>query len=269
LVVVKPNELFHGTIAMGECPLAFKRQAFIVDRAEETLDLAIGLGTSRSEQVVDNPQAMGRLFEARQAVAVQRGFLLAGFTTLPHDARGSLPSTAPPCLTRSSTTSSLVTYAARSHELSANASASSKPPIEGTLFLDEIGDIALAMQARLLRVLQEREERRVGDVKTRSVDFRLIASTNRDLHQEVARERFRADLLYRLRVIELKIPALRQRPEDIHAPRLTVLSQAAQTRHHWQTPRERLTASSSTVPPETFERCSTRLNKRAPYVRVR
>ena len=88
----------------------------------------------------------------------------------------------------------------------------------GTLFLDEIGDVSLAMQVKLLRVLQEREVRRVGDVKTRRVDFRLIAATNRDLDQEVARERFRPDLLYRLRVIELKIPALRRRPEEL--PRL-------------------------------------------------
>ena len=98
----------------------------------------------------------------------------------------------------------------------------------GTLFLDEIGDTTLAMQVRLLRVLQEREVRRVGDVKTRRVDFRLIAATNRDLDQEVARDRFRQDLLYRLRVIELKVPALRQRPEDL--PRLAseILERTAQ-----------------------------------------
>jgi len=97
----------------------------------------------------------------------------------------------------------------------------------GTLFLDEIGDITLAMQAKLLRVLQEREVRRVGDVKTRPVDFRLIAATNRDLDQEVARDHFRADLLYRLRVIELKIPPLRQRPEDIHALAIEILGCSA------------------------------------------
>jgi two-component system response regulator HydG len=88
----------------------------------------------------------------------------------------------------------------------------------GTLFLDEIGDTSQTMQVKLLRVLQEREVRRVGDVKTRRVDFRLIAATNRDLDEEVAQNRFRPDLLYRLRVIELTVPALRRRPEDL--PRL-------------------------------------------------
>ena len=87
----------------------------------------------------------------------------------------------------------------------------------GTLFLDEVGEMSPAMQTRLLRVIQEREVRRLGETRVRPVDVRLMAATNRDLTEEVARDRFRADLWYRLRVIELHIPPLRDRPEDLRA----------------------------------------------------
>jgi two-component system response regulator HydG len=85
----------------------------------------------------------------------------------------------------------------------------------GTLLLDEIGDIPLTMQVKLLRVIQERELRRVGENKIRPVDIRLIAATNRNLEEEVSQQRFREDLYYRLRVIDLHIPPLRERPEDL------------------------------------------------------
>ncbi|HSJ99761.1 MAG TPA: sigma-54 dependent transcriptional regulator [Kofleriaceae bacterium] len=85
----------------------------------------------------------------------------------------------------------------------------------GTVFLDEIGEIAIDLQPRLLKVLEEKQFRRIGDVRSRSVDIRLIAATNRDLRQMIREGRFRADLYFRINTIHLVIPPLRARPEDI------------------------------------------------------
>lgn len=85
----------------------------------------------------------------------------------------------------------------------------------GTIFLDEIGDMNLEMQAKLLRVLEEREIVRVGGNKRIKVNVRLVAATNKDLRRAIADNRFREDLYHRIKVIEIKLPALRERPEDI------------------------------------------------------
>jgi DNA-binding NtrC family response regulator len=85
----------------------------------------------------------------------------------------------------------------------------------GTLFLDEIGDLPMRIQTTLLRVLEDRQIMRLGESRTRPVDVRIVTASNRDLGQEVAEQRFRADLLYRIRVARIRIPPLRERREDI------------------------------------------------------
>ena len=86
---------------------------------------------------------------------------------------------------------------------------------DGTVFLDEIGDMPLQLQARILRVIQDGEIKPVGSVNSKKVNVRIISATNRDLQSEIAREKFREDLFYRLNVLPLHVPSLRERIEDI------------------------------------------------------
>ncbi|MGZ8466803.1 MAG: sigma-54-dependent transcriptional regulator [Candidatus Binatia bacterium] len=120
----------------------------------------------------------------------------------------------------------------------------------GTLFLDEIADISPSLQAKLLRFIEEKEFDRLGENKTRHADVRTLAATNRDLEELMRQGLFREDLLYRLNVIELVLPPLRERPEDIlrlaqrfllffarsarrQPPELSQAAQVALTSYHW------------------------------------
>ena len=101
----------------------------------------------------------------------------------------------------------------------------------GTLFLDEIANIDMSLQARLLRVVQEQEIPKVGSSRTRKVDVRIIAATNRDLLKEIEENRFRKDLFYRLNVVSIDIPPLRERREDIPALAEYFLEKLCKQRH--------------------------------------
>jgi two-component system response regulator HydG len=114
----------------------------------------------------------------------------------------------------------------------------------GTLLLDEVGELAAPAQAKLLRVLQAGEIRAVGEERTRTVDVRVLAATHRDLAEEVRAGRFREDLFYRLNVVHLRIPPLRERPEDVR-----VLA-----RHFLDRFAERFGVSPLRVPEALFER---------------
>ncbi|MEZ4387679.1 MAG: sigma 54-interacting transcriptional regulator [Candidatus Krumholzibacteriia bacterium] len=103
----------------------------------------------------------------------------------------------------------------------------------GTFFMDEIGDMPLPLQIKLLRVMQERRVRRVGELESRPVDIRFVAATHKNLPREIEAGRFRLDLYYRLKVVQLDIPPLRARPEDVLPLLAHFLRRAGSRRRDW------------------------------------
>ncbi len=102
----------------------------------------------------------------------------------------------------------------------------------GTLFLDEVADLPLHMQVKLLRVVQEKTVRPVGEAREEPVDVRILSATHKNLADLVAQGQFREDLFYRINVIELRVPALRERSEDIGEIAEAILAAAGAPRQH-------------------------------------
>ena len=124
----------------------------------------------------------------------------------------------------------------------------------GTLFLDEITELDPSLQAKLLRVIEEREFYRLGSTEVRNVDVRIIAATNRDIADEILKGRFRADLFYRINTYNIKIPPLRERKKDILPLARYFLKLHAERQPKRRSPTSRRTSASgcSTMPsPET------------------
>lgn len=200
------------------------------DAKKEAIDERQQVEVSHFGNIVGtSPQISELLAQASQAAEIDTSILILGETGVGknlvaeaihrHSPRRNGPFVTVQC---SALTESLITSELFGHEKGAFTGATNRQigRIElangGTLFLDEIGDLSLDVQARLLRVLQSKEFERVGGGKeTLTSDFRLIAATNRDLEAEIELKTFRKDLYYRINVIPVHIPALRERKEDI------------------------------------------------------
>jgi len=215
-----PAQIRHAVERVAERRALLSRVAQLEARlAESSVD---------TEPVTDSP-AMRTLFETARRVAradapvLLRGESGTGKSLLAREIHGwSARAAGPfqvvscPTLTEELLASELFGHARGAYTGAVQDQAGRVEAAEGgTLFLDEIGELSPGLQAKLLRFVQDHEFERVGETRTRRADVRVIAATNRDLDADVRAGRFREDLLYRLNVVELTLPPLRERAEDI------------------------------------------------------
>lgn len=225
----RSGRVYHLECDVGDDPRApFRRILYLYD-VTETRQLRARLDLARFGQMVGASPATLRVFEMIQRVAEGRWtVLIEGETGVGKELVARAIHAASPrrhgpfvAVNCAGLTESLLASQLFGHRKGAftGAVADQQGFFEaasgGTIFLDEIGDVPPAMQAALLRVLEEREITRVGEARPRKVDVRVLAATNRDLAREVTEGRFREDLLYRVRVARVAVPPLRERREDI------------------------------------------------------
>jgi DNA-binding NtrC family response regulator len=219
------------TLKAAEEKLQAHRQALV--RVVRDLEEPLGIiaKSPKMQQVVDLAQRIAKV-DAPVLITGESGVGKERIARLVHDqsTRAGGPFIAVNC---GAITETLIESELFGHARGAfTGAASDRPGLfeaanRGTLLLDEIGDISAGMQLKLLRVLQEREIRRVGENKSRPVDVRVLAATNRDLARAVVDGSFRQDLYYRLKVVELRVPPLRDRRPDILPLARVMLEDAA------------------------------------------
>lgn len=219
------------TLKAVEEKLQAHRQVWVQVARDVEFPLGIVAKSPKMQRVVDLARRVAKV-DATVLVTGESGVGKERITRLVHDesVRTAGPFIAVNC---GAITETLLESELFGHKRGAFTGANSDRPglfeaaSGGTLLLDEVGEISPGMQVKLLRVLQEREIRRVGDNRSRPVDVRVLAATNCDLAQEVADGSFRQDLYYRLKVVELHVPPLRERRDDILPLARVLLSGAA------------------------------------------
>ncbi len=219
------------TLKAAEEKLRAHRQALVRVARDVEEPLGIVAKSAKMQQVVDLARRVAKV-DATVLITGESGAGKERIARLVHDesTRAAGPFIAVNC---GAITETLLESELFGHARGAFTGATSDRPglfeaaNRGTLLLDEIGEVSPGMQVKLLRVLQEREIRRVGENKSRPVDVRVLAATNRDLAHGVADGAFRQDLYYRLKVVELHVPPLRDRRDDILPLARLLLADAA------------------------------------------